>query len=235
MVVYQEKRVPGRIILSAVVLIGIGVAVFCATSCHPGPPRFSPLPPEVISIEGYASLRLTRGGETAKSRLSFIFVLPDRGRIEALDPLGRTISILLMDNEEAFLVLPSKKAYWRAGRDEALAKLLGFELSPKEITDILSGNADAMSGWELEQDGQGRTVRGERDSLRFDVKQFFGKSALPQLLALSRGGEKGSLRIIRLNFNQPLKDAVFERAFLWDEAYRPTTWAEMEKWLKDEN
>ncbi len=235
MVVHQEKKAPVRTIISAIILIGIGAAIFCLISCHPGTPRFSPLPPEVISIEGYASLKLTRGGETAKSRVSFVFVLPDRGRVEALDPFGRTVSILLMDNEEAFLVLPSKKAYWRAGREEALAKLLGFELNPKEITDILSGKADEMSGWDIERDGQGRTVRGERDSLRFEVRQFFGQSALPQLLALSRGGEKGTLKILRLNFNQPLKGAVFERAFLRDEAYRPATWAEMEKWLRDEN
>lgn len=233
MAVYQEKKAAVRTIIAATILIG--AAIFWLISCHPGTPRFFPLPPEVVSIEGYASLRLTRGGETAKSRFSFIFVLPDRGRIEVYDPLGRTVSLLFLGMEEAFLVLPSKRVYWRAGREEALAKLLGFDLSPKEITDILSGKAEEMSGWDLERDGQGRIVRGRRDSLRFEVRQFFGQSALPQLLALSRGGEKGSLKILRLNFNQPLKGAAFELSFLQDEAYKPSTWEEIEKWLRDEN
>lgn len=233
MAVYQEKKAPAPTIIAATILIE--AAILWLISCHPGTPRFSPLPPQVISIEGYASLKLTRGGETAKSRFSFIFVLPDWGRIEVYDPLGRTVSILFLGIEEAFLVLPSKRVYWRTGQEEALAKLLGFDLRLKEITDILSGQAEGMSGWDLERDSQGRTVRGRRESLRFEVRQFFGQSVLPRLLAISRGGEKGSLKIIRLNFNQPLKSAAFELSFLEDKAYKPSTWAEIEKWLRDEN
>ncbi len=233
MAVCEEKKYPARAIITTIILIG--AAIFWLISCHLGKPRFSPLPPQVVSIEGYASLRLTRGGETAKSRFSFIFVLPDKGRIEAYDPLGRTISILFLDMEEGFLVLPSKRVYWRTGREDALAKLFGFDLSPKEITDMLSGKAEEMNGWDLERDGQGRIVRGRRDLLRFEVRQFFGQSVLPQLLALSRGGEKGSLKIIRLSFNQPLKSAAFELSFLQDEAYKPSTWEEIEKWLRDES
>jgi outer membrane biogenesis lipoprotein LolB len=231
--VHREKKGPVRAIIAAIMLAG--AAIVWLISCHPVNPRFFPLPPQVVSIEGYASLRLTRGGQTAKSRFSFIFVLPDRGRIEVYDPLGRTVSILFLDIEEAFLVLPPKRVYWRAGREEALAKLFGFDLSPKEITDILSGKAEEMSGWDLERNGQGRIVRGRRDSLRFEVRQFFGQTVLPQLLALSCGGDKGSLKIIRLNFNQPLKGAAFELSFLQDEVYKPSTWAEIEKWLRDEN
>jgi hypothetical protein len=231
--VYPKKKAPVRKIIAATMLMG--VAILWLISCHPGTPRFSPLPPQVISIEGYASLRLTRGGETAKSRLSFIFVLPDRGRIEVYDPLGRTVSILFLGVEEAFLVLPSKRVYWQTGREEALGKLLSFDLSPKEITDILSGKAEEMNGWDLERDGQGRIVRGRRDSLRFEVRQFYGQGVLPQLLALSHDGERGSLKIIRLNFNQPLKSAAFELSFLQDKTYKPSTWAEIEKWLRDEN
>lgn len=233
MAVCQEKKARVRIIIAAIILIG--ASALWLISCHPGTPRFSPLPTQVISIEGYASLRLSRSGETVKSRFSFIFVLPDQGRIEAYDPLGRTISILFLDLEEAFLVLPSKRVYWRTGREDALARLLGFDLSPKEMTDILSGKADQMNGWDLERDGRGRAIRGRRGSLRFEVRQFFGQSVLPQLLALFCGEEKGSLRIIRLSFNQPLKDAAFELSFLEDEAYKPSSWEEIEKWLRDED
>jgi outer membrane biogenesis lipoprotein LolB len=232
--VYQEKKVPAPAIIAAAILIE--TAILWLISCHPGTPRFSPLPPQVISIEGYASLRLTSGGETAKSRFSFVFVLPDRGRIEVYGPLGRTVSILfLMSLEEAFLVLPSKRVYWRTEQEEALAKLLGFDLRLKEITNILSGQAEELSGWALERDSQGRIIRGRREALRFEVRQFFGQSALPQLLAIFHGEEKGSLKIMRLNFNQPLKSAAFELSFLQDKDYKPSTWAEIEKWLRDEN
>jgi outer membrane biogenesis lipoprotein LolB len=189
----------------------------------------------VKSIEGYASLRLTRERGTVKSRFSFIFLLPGQGRIDIYDPLGRTVSSLFIEENEALFVLPSKKAYWRATREEAMSKFLGFALSPQEMTALLSGKLDDLSGWDLEKDSWDRVVRGQRDGLRFEVRQYFESTRLPQLIALSCAGDKGRLKILRLNFNQPLKKDAFRLSFLEDRDYTAATWADIEKWLRRED
>ncbi len=219
-------------ILAAALLL---LATSYLITCYPSRPSFSPLPPQVESIEGYASLRLARERATAKSRFSFLFLIPGQGRIDIYDPLGRTVSNLFIEENEAFFVLPSKKIYWRTTREEAMGRFLGFALSPQEMMAILSGKLEELGGWDLERDGRGRVVRGQRDDLRFDVRQFFEDSRLPQLIALSHAGDKGSLKILRLNFNQPLKKDAFRLSFLEDKEYTAATWAEIEKWLRHEN
>lgn len=204
-------------------------------SCFPKRPAVAPLPPVVHAMEGYASFRLTREGKAAKSRLSFVFVLPDRGRVEVIDPLGRTASVLFFDGAQAYLVLPRRRAYWKADRDEAMTRLLGFALSPEEVTLILTGRAGRLGDWVLERDGRGRVVRGGRADLRFEVRLFFEPDPLPRLLVLSRNGTSGSLRILQLSFNPPLRANPFRHFFLEDEAYKPATWEEVEKWLGEES
>lgn len=211
------------------------LAISFLITCYPSRPSFSPLPPQVKSIEGYASFRLAREGGVAKSRFSFLFLLPGQGRIDIYAPLGRTISSLFIEENEAFFVLPSKKIYWRATREEAMSNILGFALSPQEMTTILSGELGELGGWNQERDGRGRVIRGQRDDLRFEVRQFFEDSRLPHLITLSHAGDKGTLRILRLNFNQPLKKDAFRLSFLEDEKYAAATWAEIEKWLRHED
>jgi len=204
-------------------------------SCYPSRPSVAPLPATVKSIEGYASLRLTREGKTAKSRLSFVFFVPDRGRVEVIDPLGRTASLLFLVDDQAYLVLPGKRAYWRSDRDEVMSRLLGFALSPADLTDILTGRADRLADWALEMDGRGRVNRGRQGALLFKIRQFFEPGPLPQLIVFSSEEAKGSLRILRLNFNQSLQADAFRLFFLEDEAYRSTTWDEVERWLRAES
>jgi outer membrane biogenesis lipoprotein LolB len=203
-------------------------------SCRPGRPVFSPLPPQVRSIEGYASFRLTREGAAVKSRFSFLFLLPDRVRIEVTDPLGRTVSLLFLEKEEAFFVLPRKRAYWKSSREDVLSKLLGFTLSPEEMASLLSGKPGQMKAWVMEEDSRGRVVRGRRDDLQFEIREFYGQSSLPQLIFLTRAADRGSLKVLRLDFNRPLKDEAFRLAFLEDSRYTATSWEEIEKWLHDE-
>jgi len=202
--------------------------------CRPARPLFSPLPPQVRSIEGHASFKLVRRGEIIKTRFSFIFLLPDQGRVQVSDPLGGTISDLLFDRGEAFFVLPRKRAYWRASRCEVMSKLLGFALSPEEIIALVSGKSSRLEGWKTEEDSRGRVVRGSRTDLRFEVREFFGSSSLPTLIVFSSLSEEGSLRIRRLNFNQPLKEEVFRPSFLDDPSYESAGWEKIEQWLKND-
>ena len=229
----QTKAWPQRPWTAAATLLLL--AVISQMSCYPTRPSFTPLPPQVKSIEGYASLRLTREEGTIKSRFSFLFLLPGQGRFDIYDPLGRAVSSLFIEENAALLVLPSKKIFWRAAREEAMSKLLGFALSPQEMTSILSGKLEDLSGWDLDKDGQGRIVSGRREALRFEVRQFFGASRLPRLLALSSSGDRGSLKILRLNYNQPLKKDAFRPSFLEDKNYSAATWTEIEKWLRHED
>jgi len=226
----QEHRATG---LAAAA--GLAVALAWLPSCHPAKPAFSPLPPRVTSIEGHASLRLVRNGETARSRLSFLFLLPERGQIEVHDPVGRRAARLFLIEDQACLVLPSKRAYWQGGREEALGKLLGFDLRPEEMIDILQGRGDRMAGWAVERDSRQRVLRGRRDGLHFEVRRFFGETGVPQLLMFFRNGEAGSLRILRLQFNQPLKKGVLDLSFLKNGDYRACPWDEMESLMRDKD
>ncbi len=203
-------------------------------SCFPSRPSVAPLPSTVKSVEGYASLRLTQAGKTSKSRVSFIFLVSDRGRVEIIDPLGRTASLLFLVDDQAYLVLPRKHAYWKSDRDEVMSRLLGFALSPADLTDILTGRADRLADWVLERDDRGRVVRGRLAELKFEIRQFFESGPLPQLLVLSRDEARASLRVLRLDFNQSLRADAFRLFFLDDAAYRPAGWEEVERWLGEE-
>lgn len=219
----MRRSAPALLFLSALTLF----------SCLPFRPAVSPLPPTVESIEGFATFRMAREGGTVKSKLSFLFRLPGQGRIEVLDPLGRTASILFLDDDVAYLVLPGRRAYWKSGCEEVMSKLLGFALGLEDLIHILTGRGDRLSGWTLEKDSQGRVVRGRREDLQFEVRQFFERSPLPRLLVLSRAEDKGSLRVLRMNFNQPLKAKAFHHFFLDEGGYRPTDWNEVERWLRE--
>ena len=202
-------------------------------SCLPSRPAVSPVPPEVESVEGFAAFRLAREGGTAKSRLSFLLRLPGEARIEVLDPLGRTASLLFLQGEEAYLVLPSRNAYWKSGREDIMSKLLGFALELRDLSHILSGRGDRLGGWLLEKDGRGRVIRGRREEVEFEVRQFFEPGLVPRLVVFIRGGDKGSLRVLRLSFNQPLKPQAFRYFFLEEPGYRPAEWPEVESWLRE--
>ena len=234
MAVHKGKMTqPGRPGAAAAAFLFVAIIYF--SGCHPSPPSLSPLPPEVKSVEGYASLRLTEDRTTVKSRFSFIFAPPSQARIDVKDALGRAVASLFVEEDDSYLVLPSKKMYWGADREEVMAKVLGFALSPKEMASLLTGKLEELDGWDVEKDDRNRVIRGRRDGLRFEISQFFSDSRVPRLIALAHAGANGSLKVLRLNFNQPPKKETFRLAFLDDKDYTATTWAEIEKWLRHED
>ena len=193
------------------------------------------VPPIVESLEGYASWRLARDGVSSKSRFSFLIVPPDRGRIEISDPLNRTAARLVLEGDTAYLVLPGEHVYWEAGRSEVMTRLLGFDINPEELSSLLSGREEGLGGWSLEADDGGRFVGGRRDGLEFSVREFFDGGRLPRTVSFSNGTDQGSLKIIRLRFNQPPREGALRLSFLEDERYRAVGWSEIEKRLKDED
>jgi hypothetical protein len=226
------KRPVDRVVRAVLV---VSVALFPLAACLPSRPSISPVPPRVESLEGYASLRLIREGGSARSRFSFLFLLPDQGLIVVTDPLNRTAARIFLGKEDAYLVLPGKRAYWKGAQDEVMSRLLGFALSPEEFSAILTGKAEALGGWALEMNGRGRIVRGRRGALAFTVRQFFPDGRVPQTIALDRGGDQGSLKILRLRFNVPSREDAFRLSFLEDKRFTAMTWTEIERWLRNED
>ena len=88
-------------------------------------------------------------------------------------------------------------------------------------------------GWILDKDEQGRIIRGQREELRFEVKEFFKNTSVVRLLTFKHPLNNGRLKVLAINFNQPLKRDVFSLAFLKN--YKPKTWAEIEDILNDKN
>lgn len=219
-------------------LEGLGLLILAASftsACFRPRASFTPPPPRIESIEGYASLLLRQEGSTAKSRFSFVFSFPERGRVEVAKPLGGTAAILFLGKDEAFFVLPAKKAYWKSTQEDAVAKFLGFALRLDEITALLSGRLAGWKDWALQKDDRGRVVRGERGSLKFEVNRFFGDTPLPWQIVFSGDGSRGSLKILHISFNKPLKKDAYRLFFLEDKSYRFASWDEIEKWVRDES
>jgi hypothetical protein len=220
-------------------MLVLAVAAGMLAACRPPAPRLKP-PAEIHSLEGYASIRLEGGLGSAKSRFSFQVLLPSRGRIEVFDILGRLLFYLVVEEQEARFVLPSKKAYWPASSPEVVAKFLGFPLSLEEWTYLLSGvwpaaasTGPADSAWTLERDGRGRVVSGLRGNIRFEAKEFFAGSPSPRRLTFSGETSRGSLTVLDLRFNVAVREAAFSLDL--PKGYQAKTWDEIERLLEGED
>lgn len=202
-----------------------------------------PLPSTIERIEGYASIKFTGDHGSARSKFSFLFVLPHHGRIEVSNIIGKTLYLIVIDEERAIFVLPSKKVYWQGDEEEIINKFLGFRLNLCEMISLLSGKwktkemefeeEKGLERWSLEKDEKGRIIAGQRGELIFEVKEFLANTPFARLLAFQHSMNRGRLKILSINFNQPIKKGVFSLPFL--ENYRRVSWAEIEKILANEN
>jgi hypothetical protein len=184
-------------------------------------------------MEGYASLSYEGAHGSARTKFAFLIVSPDRGRIDASDFLGRAIYQVVITDNQAYFVLPSKKAYWRAEEQEIVFRFMGFHLSLEEIACLLSGRwpedkgSDPLFGWSLERDNQGRVVGGERGDLRFSVKEFIDNTGVAREISFSHPLNEGHLKIRSIGFNQPLNKRAFSTGFI--QRYEEKTWEEIQK------
>jgi hypothetical protein len=209
------------------------------------PGRYSvpSVPSSIESIEGYGALRMSGDQGSSKIRFSFLFSLPHRGRIESFDYIGRSLYYILINKEKSFFVLPSKKVYWEGKVEEITSRSLGFSLNQYEMVSLLSGQwtgeqisleaRKALEKWNLERDGRGRIVTGEREEFRFEIQEYFGGTPLARLLLFFHPWSKGRLKILKINFNQAIKPAAFSQPFL--ERYVLKSWAEIEELLANES
>ncbi len=205
-------------------------------ACAPRPPALIPPAGRVEAVEGFGSVVL-KGEAVLKGRFAFLFRSPGRGRIEALDPLGRTAFTLLLEEERAVLALPGEKVYAEDSPSALLTRILGFAILPDDMIGILCGaranadrTADPASGWAMERDARGRLIAGSRDDIGFSVREFFPGGGVPREISVSGPAMTGRLKVLSLRFNPPERAGAFDTAFL--RGYSLRTWEGIEEILR---
>lgn len=237
------RRLPKffKILLFTVVFLSFSFLI----NCFPSRVSLPPLPSRIESIEGHASIRITGDEESTRSKFSFLFHLPHRGRIEVSNWFGKTLYQIIIVEENAFFVLPSKRVYWQGEEEEIIQKFLGFSVNLYEMISFLSGQWEErgitaqgmawMESWNLERDKKGRVLAGQRGGLFFEVKEFISGTAFARILFFRHPLSRGQLKILKINLNRPIKKEAFSINFL--KVFEEKSWAEIEKMFdkNDEN
>jgi hypothetical protein len=233
----QKVGFPALVRAAGVLLIALVLA-----SCAKRPPALIPPATGVEAVAGFGSASFRGEEMEVKGRFAFLFRKPGWGRVEAFDPLGRTIYYMIFAGDDAYLVVPQKKVYAQDRPDAMVGRFLGFSLRPDEILEILGGEwtgggAQGESGpgslWTLARDGSGRVVRGEKNGLVFEVPEFFPGAGVPRTILFSRPGTSGRMRVLSLRFNPPPRPEAFETSFLKTFARR--SWEEIQEIARDES
>lgn len=228
----QRRR---KVILRKFCSAGTVLALVFFAQCRPSQILLSPIPRHLEGLEGYASLRLTGEQGSIRSKFAFLFQLPDRGRIDVSDAMGRTLTQILLSERKAYFILSSRKAYWQGTEEEIFSKFLGFQLSLEEIVNMMSGSWETGRAskkereperWTLDRDEKGRIRSGRRGDLAFKVEEFIGSSAVTRTLAFVHPLQKGRMKILHIAFNTQIKEDVFSTDFLRN--YQQKTWEEMQ-------
>jgi outer membrane biogenesis lipoprotein LolB len=216
-------------------------AILVSAGCRAPRANIAPIPAVLNEIEGYASLRVTMSGESARSKFSFVLEPSRRAKVDIQDWLGRTAAEIHIDAGEAYFVLRSKKVYWKALPDEIIEKFLGSRLSLQEMTSLLCGrwkgermgDRQTLSEWIFNEDDEGRKASGRKGDFEFKVREFFPGSPVPRRLDFQSVDGRGSITVLVMAFNKPVADRLFTKDFLKD--FSPKIWEDIEKILKYEN
>lgn len=220
---------PQFIVLVGILVLGAG--------CVPSTILVTPVPSQIDSIEGYASLRISGSEGSDRTKFSFIFNLPEQGRIEVSDFLGRSLYQIVITQNQAYLVIPSKKVYWQGDEAEIIDTFLSFRLTLAEMSQLItgdwpvSGEGQESRSWVLKRDEQGRVVSGQRQELSFLVEEFIEDTYIPRSLSFKHPVNSGRLKILRMDFNRPSQPGAFSTRFL--EKYSRKTWQEIQDILNN--
>jgi hypothetical protein len=188
-------------------------------------------------MEGHASLTISSDQGTTRSKFSFLFQIPDRGRIDVTGALGSVIYRIVILEGKAYFVLPSKKVYWQSQEEKIIDKFMGFQLNFAEMINLLSGNWNEpevlriqdLGEWSFVKDQDGRVIFGQRQDLWFKIDEFIGDTPFAQRLRFKHPLSTGQVKVLSLDLNRPVKPNVFSTRFL--EKYQSKTWAEIQEML----
>ena len=190
-------------------------------------------------MEGHASLTISGDQGTARSKFSFVFELPDRGRIDVTGALGSVFYRIVIHGGDSYFVIPSKRAYWQGKEEDIIDKFMGFRLSLAEMINLLSGNWSEgemlhnqdLEDWTFVKDRDGRIISGQRMDLWFEVEEFIGDTPFARRLHFEHPSSTGQVKILSLALNRPIRPGVFSSEFT--ERYKPKTWAEIQELLNN--
>jgi hypothetical protein len=208
----------------ATLFLAVAVSV---VSCAGPVPRLVPPPAGVEAVEGYGSASLQGTEAAVKGKFAFLFRRPGLGRVEALDPVGRTAFLIFFRSDRAYFVLPGKKVFAEERPETMMERFLGVSFLPDEMLLLLSGAlaGEGNGGWNVERDGAGRVARGEKDGFSFTVREFFPGAGVPRTLGFSGPGTAGRMKVLSLGFDPPPRAGAFDLPFL--RSYALKTWAEI--------
>jgi len=208
-------------------ILPFAVSLSILAACAGRPPRLVPPAGGVEAVEGFGSASVSGAEASIKGKFGFVFRDSGLGRVEAVDPLGRTAFLIIFRDGRAWFVLPGRKVY---AEDEAglmMERFLGVALRPDEAVRLLSGSwsSGQEGAWSVEADDQGRAARGESGGFTLTVRTFFPGAAVPREIRVEGPAASGRVKILKLGFNPPPRQASFDTAFL--RSYAPKTWEEI--------
>lgn len=211
--------------------IAVPLIVLVLAACAPRPPRLVPPSGGVEAVEGFGSASIAGVEASIKGKFGFVFRQPGFGRVEAVDPIGRTAFVILFRADRAWFVLPSQKVYTEDEAGVMMERFLGVALLPDDAVRLLSGtwgasaNAAETNGWRVERDAGGRVARGVRGGFAFTVRAFFPGDGVPREIGLEGPGTSGRVKVLKLGFDPPPREGSFDVTFL--RVFAPKTWEEI--------
>lgn len=210
---------------------------FLSSLCRYRPHTIPSAPSSIHNIQGWASLRITGEQGTAKSKFSFVFQLPHKGRIEVINFLGQSVYQIILGQENSYLVIPAKKVYWEGNQGEVINKFFGVKMNLQEIFFLLSGRTTGEGNnwkeWEFSKDQEGRIKSGDKGNFRFRVEEYFPQSSWVKVLLFHNSLNEGRLKVLNLEFNQPLKGKLFSSVML--QQYQKKKWEEIQRIIQNES
>jgi hypothetical protein len=209
-------------------LLGLMGLLAALAACAGRVPVLVPPSRGVEAVEGFGSASIRGEDVAVKGRFAFLFRRPGLGRVEAVDPIGRTAFLMIFREDRAYFVVPGKKAYAEDGPEAMMKRFLGVSLPPDEVLRLLTGtwaDVGGAIGWNVERDERGRVARGGRDGFTFTVRAFFPGAGVPRDIGLSGPGTSGWMKVLKLGFDPPPREAAFDVSFL--RGYALKTWTEI--------
>jgi len=211
---------------STKVLAGTLLVVLTLAACVRRPPHLVPPAGGVEAVEGYGSASIAGADASVKGKFGFVFRRPGLGRIEAVDPIGRTAFLIVVRGERAWFALPGRKVYAEDAAAVMMERFLGVALLPDEAVRLLSGIwGDGESGWSVEPGAGGHIGRGVCGEYSFSVLQYFPGDGVPREIALEGPEASGRVKVLKLGFNPPPRDEAFAVDFV--RVFSQKTWEEI--------
>ena len=217
----RETRV-SSFILSLALITGL---VLISIACRTVSPVVLP-PGEVLNLRGQGSFYFKSPGGQGRVRMSFFFELPFRARLEILNPLGGLEAILWLDGRQSTLYLTADRLVWQGDTGFLLDQFLGGELAVEDLACLLTGQVSRLQGsWEIKDEASGQAVKGRKEDLSFELKEYFAGSQVPKTILFEAENYSARLRLQAIKFNQTYKTELFSPSF--PAGARKVSWEEL--------